>query len=191
MHLLRLLLSAVLFLSLGTARAVVIEGQQFDDSIRLADTDLVLNGTGLRAVAWFKGYAAGLYLREKTKAAETALAADGPKRLRMRMMVEVESKEFVKAFGKGMRRNLQAAERAALSDRIERFDRSVAELVVLKKGDVVDLDWIPARGMVLSVNGRPRGEPYAGAAFYAAILKIFIGPDPVDDRLKAGLLGQS
>ena len=191
MHLLRLLLSAVLFLSFGTARAVEIEGQHFDDRIRLADTELVLNGTGLRAVAWFKGYAAGLYLREKTKVAETALAADGPKRLRMKMMVEVESKEFVKAFDKGMRRNLKAAERAALSDRIERFDRTVAELGVLKKGDVVDLDWLPARGMVLSVNGKPRGEPFAGEQFYTAILKIYIGPDPVDDRLKAGLLGQT
>ena len=191
MPLLRLLLSAVLLLPLGSARAVVIEGQHFDDRIRLADTDLVLNGTGLRAVAWFKGYAAGLYLREKTQAAETALAAAGPKRLRMKMMVEVEAKEFVKAFDKGMRRNLKAAERAVLSDRIERFDRTVAELVVLKKGDVVDLDWLPARGLVLSVNGRPRGEPFAGEPFYTAILKIYIGPDPVDDRLKAGLLGQS
>lgn len=176
--------------SLG-AQAAVIEGQQFDDRIRLADTELVLNGVGLRAVAWFKGYAAGLYLGQKASTAEAALAAQGPKRVRMKMMVEVESKEFVKAFDKGMRRNLKAAERAALSDRIERFDRTVAELVVLKKGDVVDLDWLPARGMVLSVNGKPRGEPFAGEQFYTAILKIYIGPDPVDDRLKAGLLGQT
>ena len=43
----------------------------------------------------------------------------------------------------------------------------------------------------LSVNGQPRGEPFAGEAFYGAILKIFIGPDPVDEKLKAGLLGQA
>ena len=58
-------------------------------------------------------------------------------------------------------------------------------------GDFVDLDWLPARGLVLSVNGKPRGEPFAGEAFYAAILKIFIGADPVDENLKAGLLGQA
>ncbi len=185
-----LALTALLAVSIG-AHAAVIEGQQFDDRIRLADTELVLNGVGLRAVAWFKGYAAGLYLREKTNAAETALAADGPKRVRMKMMVEVESKEFAKAFEKGMKRNLTSAERDALADRIERFDRTVLALGVLKKGDTVDLDWLPARGLVLSVNGQPRGEPFAGEAFYAAILKIFIGADPVDKQLKAGLLGQA
>ncbi len=185
-----LLLPVLLAAALG-AQAAVIEGQQFDDRIRLADTELVLNGVGLRAVAWFRGYAAGLYLSQKADTTEAALAAKGPKRLRMRMMVEVESKEFVKAFEKGMKRNLGAAEREALADRIERFDRTVAALVVLKKGDAVDLDWLPDRGLVLSVNGQAKGEPFVGEAFYAAILKIYIGKDPVDKRLKAGLLGQA
>lgn len=185
-----LVLSSLLAVSLG-AQSAEIEGQQFDDRIRLADSELQLNGLGLRAVAWFKGYAAGLYLGQKTRSADAALAAPGPKRVRMKMMVEVEAKEFAKAFGKGMKRNLGAAEREALAERIERFDRSVLALGVLKKGDVVDLDWLPGRGLVLSLNGQPRGEPFAGEAFYAAILKIFIGPDPVDKQLKAGLLGQA
>ena len=185
-----LALSSLLVVSLG-AQAAVIEGQQFDDRIRLADAELVLNGVGLRAVAWFKGYAAGLYLGRKARTADAALAEQGPKRVRMKLMVEVEAKEFAKAFDKGMKRNLSAAEREALADRIERFDRTVLALGVLKKGDVVDLDWLPARGLVLSVNGKPRGEPFAGEAFYAAILKIFIGADPVDENLKAGLLGQA
>ncbi len=185
-----LALSSLLAASIG-AQAAVIEGQQFDDRIRLAESDLVLNGLGLRAVAWFKGYAAGLYLGQKVRTAEAALAAPGPKRVRMKMMVEVEAKEFAKAFEKGMKRNLAPAERTALADRIDRFDRTVLALGVLRKGDVVDLDWMPARGLVLSVNGQPRGEPFAGEAFYGAILKIFIGPDPVDEKLKAGLLGQA
>ncbi len=188
-HIRTALLPLLLAASMGAA-AAEIEGQHFDDRIRLADSELVLNGVGLRAVAWFKGYAAGLYLAQKSSSAEAALAAKGPKRLRMKMMVEVESKEFVKAFEKGMRRNLSDAERATMADRIERFDRTVAALAVLRKGDVVDLDWLPERGLVLSVNGKAQGEPFAGDDFYAAILKIYIGHDPVDRRLKAGLLGR-
>ena len=184
-----IVLSSLLAASIGT-QAASIEGQHFDDRIRLADSELVLNGLGLRAVAWFKGYAAGLYLGQKVQTAEAALATPGPKRVRMKMLVEVESKEFAKAFEKGMKRNLTPAQREALADRIDRFDRTVLALGVLKKGDAVDLDWVPARGLVLSVNGQPQGEPVAGEAFYAAILKIFIGSDPVDKKLKAGLLGQ-
>lgn len=191
MQIFRLLLALMLAITFSPVRAAEIEGQHFDDQIRLADTELLLNGTGLRAVAWLKGYAAGLYLPEKTTSAEAVLAQKGPKRLRMKMMVEVEAKEFVKAFDKGMRRNLSEAERAPLRERMERFDRSVGALGVLKKGDVVDLDYLPGRGLVLSVNGKLRGEPYEGETFYSGVLKIFIGGDPVDRKLKAGLLGQA
>lgn len=191
MHLVRLLLAAVFLLAFGPARAAEIEGQQFDDRIRLADADLVLNGTGLRAVAWLKGYAAGLYLGQKAATPEAVLAQKGPKRLRMKMMVDVDAKEFVKAFDKGMKRNLSEAERAPLRERMERFDLTVGALPQLKKGDVVDLDFLPSRGLVLSVNGKPQGEPFAGEEFYAGVLKIYIGRDPVDKKLKAGLLGQA
>lgn len=191
MHFIRLLFALMLAITFSPARAADIDGQHFDDRIRLADADLVLNGTGLRAVAWLKGYAAGLYLVQKATSTEAVLATTGPKRLRMKMMVDVDAKEFVKAFDKGMRRNLTEAERAPLTERMERFDRTVGALPQLKKGDVVDLDYLPARGLVLSVNGKPQGEPFAGEEFYAGVLKIYIGRDPVDKKLKAGLLGQA
>jgi hypothetical protein len=34
-----------------------------------------------------------------------------------------------------------------------------------------------------------RAEPIAGADFYAALLRIFVGANPVDVRLKKALLG--
>ena len=42
--------------------ARVVEGQSFPGRVRLLNTELQLNGTGMRAVAWFKGYAVGLYV---------------------------------------------------------------------------------------------------------------------------------
>lgn len=173
------------------AQATVIEGQHFEDRIRLADTDLVLNGVGLRAVAWLKGYAAGLYIPRKASTPESVVAFKGAKRIRMKMMVEVESKEFVKAFDKGMKRNLSEAEFAVLTERMAKFDAMVHALVKLKKGDVVDLDYLPARGLVLSLNGAAMGEALPGEDLYAGLLKIFIGTRPVDTKLKAGLLGTS
>ena len=171
------------------AHAARIDTQSFDDRIRLADTELVLNGMGLRAVAWLKGYAAGLYLAEKATTPAAVLAQKGPKRVQMKLMVDVASAEFVKAFDKGMQRNHSPAEQAALAARGAQFDRVVGALGKLKKGDVIDLDYLPARGLVLSLNGKPRGDAIPGEDFYLGVLKIFIGQDPVDPRLKAGLLG--
>jgi hypothetical protein len=186
---LRHLLALLLLAMACSVHAARIEDQTFDDRIRVADTDLQLNGVGLRAVAWLKGYAAGLYLVEKAATPAAVLAQKGPKRVQLKMMVDVDSKEFVKAFGKGMRRNHSEAEQAALRDRMVRFDVIVTALGKLKKGDVVDLDWLPGQGLRLALNGRPRGETIPGEDLYAGILKIFVGRDPVDPKLKAGLLG--
>lgn len=185
------LTAVVALLAAPPARAATIADQRFEDRIRLGDADLVLNGVGLRAVAWFKGYAAGLYLAQKATTPAAVLAQQGPKRMQLKMMVDVDAVEFVKAIDKGMKRNHTPAEHAALLERIAQFDRLVNGIGKLKKGDVVDLDFLPARGLSLSLNSRPRGEPVPGDDFFAGILKIFVGADPVDKRLKAGLLGGS
>lgn len=178
-----------LVLAGGAASAASISGVSFEDRIRLADTELVLNGTGLRAVLMFKGYAAGLYLTKKGRTPEQVLATPGAKRVQMKMLLDVEAKEFVKAIDVGIKRNSSEAQQAALKERMAQFDRNVAQIGTVKKGDVVNLDFIPARGLLLTLNGQPRGEPIAGDDLYAGVLKIFIGELPVDKKLKAGLLG--
>lgn len=150
---------------------------------------LQLNGVGLRAVAWLKGYAAGLYLGTRVRSAQQVQAAQGAKRVQMRMLVAVDTEEFVKAFNKGIVRNTPPAILPALTERMRRFDVQVRAIGKVKKGDVIDLDWLPGRGLQLSLNGQPRGEPIAGEDLYAALLRIFIGERPVDAELKIGLLG--
>ena len=178
-----------LVVAASTASAARIADVNFDDRIRLADTELVLNGVGLRAVLMFKGYAAGLYLTSKARTPEQVLAVKGAKRVQMKMLVDVEAKEFVKAIDVGMQRNSSEPERAALKDRVAKFDGYVAAIGTVKKGDVVNLDFVPGRGLVLMLNGQARGEPIDGEDLYAGVLKIFIGELPVDKKLKAGLLG--
>lgn len=185
----RACVAGMALVALSSAGAATIAEQNFPDRIRLGSSDLVLNGVGVRAVAWLKGYAAGLYLSEKASTPAQVLSVKGPKRVQMKMLVDVESKEFVKAFDKGMARNHTPAEQEALRERGQQFNRSVNALGALKPGDVIDLDFVPPRGFVLSVNGVARGGAIPGEDFYAGLLKIFIGERPVDTQLKAGLLG--
>ena len=172
------------------ATTVSVEGVAFETGLQLGGQDLQLNGTGVRAVAWFKGYAAALYLVRHAASAEEVLALTGPKRLRMCMLAEVPVAEFIKAIHKGIGRNAPADRQAGLSERIERFDQLILPLGKVRKGDTVDLDFVPTQGLVFSHNGQQRGAPIAGDDFYDALLGIFIGPHPVDDALKAGLLGR-
>jgi Chalcone isomerase-like len=183
------LATALLLFAALHAPAAQIAEQQFDDRARIADTELMLNGLGVRAVLMFKGYAAGLYLPAKVRSTAQVLAQHGAKRIQLRMLIDVPAKEFVKAIAVGMKRNHSEVEHLALKERIDRFADEVQGLGTVKKGDVVDLDFVPASGLQLSVNGAPRGEPIPGADLYAGVLKIFIGDLPVDKKLKAGLLG--
>jgi Chalcone isomerase-like len=187
--------TAWLLASLGAphtlwASTVLVEGRSFDEQIRLFGHDLVLNGTGVRAVAWFKGYAAGLYLGKRTQRADTALAMGGPKRLRLQMLQDVPAAEFTKAFDKGVTRNTPAAQLPALRDRMAQFEGQITALGQVRKGDVVDLDLDPGRGLAFAVNGTLRGPHIAGVDLYTALLRTFLGPRPYDENLKAGLLGR-
>jgi hypothetical protein len=171
------------------ARPITTNGITFDGDLVLADTALQLNGVGLRSVAWIKGYAAGLYLPRRASTAAQVYAQQGAKRLRMVMMLEVDAEEFVRAFHKGVNRNMPAADLPRLGERMERFDGVVRALDKLRDKDVIDLDYLPERGLLLSYNARPRGEPILGEDLYTALLSCFIGDKPVDNGLKAGLLG--
>jgi Chalcone isomerase-like len=178
-----------LLLSTPLLMAGQIAGRHFDDHIRLADTDLVLNGMGLRAVLWFKGYAAGLYLHDKATSLPKVLSISGPKRVQIQMLLEVKAQEFVKAVDVGMQRNHTEAEHKALQERIQRFNATIEQVKLLKVGDVVNLDYVPEKGTTLVVNGKVQGAAVMGEDFYAGLLKIFMGEKPVDSKLKAGLLG--
>jgi hypothetical protein len=180
---------AILFHLSTAAHALRVDGIEFDDSVRLGGRDLRLNGVGFRAVAMFKGYAAALYLAERTSAPDKVTALAGPKRLQMRMLVDVPAGEFVKAFDKGVRRNTPPNELPALTERMAQFDAAVNSLGTVRKGDIVDLDFVPEQGLTLMVNSRVRGGPIVGDDLYAALLRVFVGRVVSDDDLKKGLLG--
>jgi hypothetical protein len=191
----RALIVGGLGLALGTSvlraaqAAVVVEGYTFAAKIKLGGSELVLNGTGVRAVAWLKGYAAGLYLAQKATDPQAVQALPGPKRLRMAMLQDVPAPEFSKAFVKGVTRNTEAAELERLQARIQQFAQWIEDGGQVRKSDVIDLDYVPAEGTLLTVNGQRRGKVLPGEDFYSALLRSFVGQRPFDAKLKAGLLG--
>jgi hypothetical protein len=185
------LLPAALALALPHARAaepLEVEGLRLPGRLSVADTELRLNGAGVRAVAWFKGYVAALYLPERTRLAAQAIEQPGPKRLQLQLLVDVPAGEFVKALDRGLRRNTGPEPMAALRPAADELGRRIAALGTVRKGDVIDLDWVPAQGMLLQVNGTLRGLPLAEPGLYPALLRAFLGDKPYDPALKAALL---
>jgi Chalcone isomerase-like len=177
------------------AHALRYEGQDFPDTLQLGGSTLALNGTGKRQVAIYSLYLAALYLPQKATAPEAIYAQAGPKRLEMRIVIplvkDVSTQEFVKAISKGVNRNSTEAEKAAVAERLKQFNTAISEVGRVKKGDLLVIDYLPAQGgTILSVNGKVWGKPIEGQDFYTAFLKVFLGANNSDAKLRTGLLGQ-
>jgi hypothetical protein len=132
----------------------------------------------------------GLYLTDKKISAADVLAAPGARRVTLVMLRDVGSEEFGKAFASGIEQNTDAAERAALAASMAKFNAMFASVSELKQGDVLNVDWIPGSGMVVLLNGKKILEPIADPAFYNAVLRIWLGAKPIDDKLKRQLLAE-
>jgi hypothetical protein len=171
-----------------------IEGLALPRRVRVGSSELRLNGAGVRQVAWFKAFVAALYLNGRADSATELQALAGPKRLQMILLHEVPAAELSKALNRGVQRNSSAAQREALATPMATLAAQIDALGTLKKGDLLDLDWEPTRGVQLSLNGTLRGEPLGSApsqaALHAAVLRAFVGERPYDERLKAALLGR-
>lgn len=174
--------------SLFSAQAAQLEGQTFDDKLMLDNKPLVLNGLGLRGVAWIKAFVVGMYLPARTTDGTKAMTMPGPKRLQLRIMLNAPSKELSKAVRGGVRKNELPEQQALLSSRVEALGKSIDSIGDLSPGDVLDLDFIPNKGTQIRYNGKVVGTYVAGDDFYRSVMKIFVGDRPVDKKMKAGLL---
>jgi hypothetical protein len=182
-------LSAIRPAAMAADTTFNVSGLVFERRVQVAGSELLLNGAGLRAVAWFKAYAAALYLGARASSAEQAVNLPGPKRLQLRFYRDLPAAEFVKALNVGLPRNSEPALADKLAERQALLAGRIAALQTLHETDTIDLDFDPARGLLFKLNGTLRGEAIPGEDFYSALLRVFIGEQPSDTKLKAGLLG--
>jgi hypothetical protein len=159
--------------------------------VKIPDTDqqLVLNGAGLRKRAFFQVYVIGLYLPEKKGAAADAIGAAGSKRIAIHMVRDVGADQFGDALTDGMKDNVGEAEMKVLEPRVKQLQAIMASMKEAKIGMRITMDWTPG-GTVVTIDGKPAGQPIPGEDFYRALLKIWLGEHPVQPDLKKALLGE-
>jgi Chalcone isomerase-like len=161
-------------------------GVQFPDSVKAAESELVLNGLGIRKATLFKVkvYVAGLYLPAKSTDAGKILGANQAWQLTLQFVHDVDASEIRDAFDEGFTK-AAGDKRDALGKRIEALN---AQMVDFGKGQYLSYGYDPAKGVIVDANGAT-GAPIEGGDFATALLAISIGPEPPNEELKTGLLG--
>lgn len=172
------------------ASAIEAGGVRFDDRISISGSELLANGAGVRRKFVFDVYAIALYLPKPAASGEAAIAQNSPRRIAVQLLRDVSAGDFVEALRSGIQDNVSAAEFTALQPAIQQFSDALLAVKDVGKGTRVQVDYLPASGTRVTIAGQVRGKDIPGEAFFAALLKIWLGHKPVQADLKAKLLGQ-
>lgn len=164
--------------------AVTVEGAAFPDSLRSREANLSLHRAALlRWMRLVKVYVAALYLAPGGDAGR--VLEDVPKRLEIEYLRGFTREQFVEVTEAKLADNVDAETFARLRPRIDELNALYRDV---EAGDRYALTYVPGEGTELSYNGKPLGR-VEGAEFGAAMFAIWLGPAPVDERLKRELLG--
>ena len=168
-----------------------VSGIKLADPVEVAGSRLQLNGAGIRYKAVFKVYVAALYLDKKADTPEEAYRVPGAKRISITLLRDIDSNELGRSFTKAFEENTPKNEMARLIPGLMRMGQVFADQKKMAATDGLTIDWIPGTGTVITVKGKAQGEPIKEAEFYNAMLRIWIGQNPADWKLKEALLGKA
>ena len=180
--------TALLISSAALAATLDVGGVKVEDTADVRGAKLQLNGAGVRYKAFFKVYTIALYASKKVGSAEELAAAPGPKRMSITILRDVDANELGKAFTKLFEDNAPKGEMSKLIPGLIKMGQNFAEQKKLTTGDVILMDWVPGTGMFVSTKGKVQ-EPYKEVEFFNAMMRIWLGNNPADAKLKDALLG--
>lgn len=183
----RLALLIAVLATAGGLQAAEVAEVRIADLVKVGDNELVLNGAGLRSKLFFKVYVGALYAGQKASDAQALIDSTQPRRMRLRMMRDVDADSFYAALDEGLRNNHTAAQFAEIKAPAEQLGALMRAFGKVREGEVIDIDFA-ADGIALTRNGEPAGK-VAGAAFAKGLLRVWLGDKPADAGLKKSLLG--
>lgn len=184
----RILLPALVVATLGAgvAQGKECKGVNFSDQAQVEGTSLTLNGLGLRQATAFKVnvYVAALYVAKTSNDANALLASSAPSELVLQFVRNVGADDLRKGWSEGFEKNSKD-QLPALKERIATLNGWMSDV---KTGEKLTFIHKPGTGLQVDVNGAVKGI-IKGDDFAKAFLAIWLGGDPPNPEIKAGMLG--
>ena len=180
---------SLLAIASAASHAADVNGVRIADKATLGGQELVLNGAGVRSRLFLKVYVGALYVPRKTGNAQDIIHGNQPRRMMMALQRDVTADQLLEALRAGLAENNSQSELDAIQPQIEQFMRIFKSVGEAKAGQSITVDYTPADGTRVSLDGVAKGG-IAGEEFGKAIFKTWLGEKPVQESLKKALLGQ-
>jgi len=182
-----LLTTALLLFVISTFAQVEINGVKLSPTIKAGDNTLTFNGGGIRKKFGFSIYVGALYLPKKTKDGNAIAKANEPQSMRIAITSGmVTSSKFIESTREGFQKST-GGKTAPIQAKIDKFLKLFTQNEIVD-GDIYDLTYLPAEGVKVLRNGKQL-DVVQGHDFKIALFGIWLGSNPADEKLKAGLLG--
>ena len=178
-------------LATPSAQALTLHGVDIPPQVEVGGKTLTLNGAGTRYVFLFKVYTAALYLPQKSAQPQAIYTMAGPKELKLTMLRDVSGKELGDKLNEGIKNNLSPQEFSAFIPSLVQLGGLFAQKNQIKTGETVTIQDIPGKGSTIAIDGVASGDTFTEPQFFNSMLKIWLGKDPAEDRLKQALLGHA
>ncbi len=170
----------------GAVHAAEVGGVKLDDKVSVGGTELVLNGAGLRTRAIFKVYVGSLYVPAKATTL-VAVLDKAPRRVQLNILRTLSADQLIDALSDGIKENSTPAEVTAIKAQMDQMVATMKAFNEVKEKDVVTLDFVEGSTRI-GLNSATKGT-IAGDTFNKALMRIWLGEQPVQADLKRAMLG--
>ncbi|MCY4045512.1 MAG: chalcone isomerase family protein [Cellvibrionales bacterium] len=167
--------------------SVAYKGVNLDKNIIVHDTQLTLNGYGVREKWFFDLYVGKLYLKEKSNNAAAIIGSNQPQLLELAIISnKITNSKMKDAVNEGFKN--------ATGGNTKPIQKNIATLMSafqskIKKGDVFQFFWDSTHSTTRIIKNGQEVAAIDGMAFKQALFGIWLGDKPADKKLKKGLLG--
>lgn len=182
----QIILLFVTFFTINSFAQLTLNDVTLPAKVKGHDKELVLNGGAIRKKAMFKVYVLGLYIPQKTKDAKAILNSND--NIVARLVITssvVNSKNMTEAILEGFEKSTNK-NMGPLQAKIDAFIAAFKDEI--KTGDVFDLSYSAADGTKALKNGK-LVTTVTGDDFKKALFGIWLGDNPIDTKVKSGILG--
>jgi len=184
---LALTLSLISCLVISASAQQTISDVTLPATAKAGATTLVLNGGGTRVKMFIDVYVAGLYLPAKSNNGDAIIKSNDAAAVRIQITSGLATSDrMADAVKEGFDKST-GGKTAPIQAKIDRFLKLFKQEAIVKT-NVFELIYEPAAGTKVYKNGKLL-DTIEGQDFRTALLGIWIGADPVDAKLKAGMLG--
>ena len=172
-----------------------IDGASVRDVIQVDGTTLVLNGAGYRKRGYHKYCVQAVYIQERRTTLEGVIQQAGTKRIALHVLRDIPGSLVAKHFVSDLQEVMTEAERKSLVTEIGLLGGAFGSIYHLNKGDIINIDYLPSKGIAASLNDKPialgDGTQFLRSEeLYRVLIKLHAGT-ALSEELQQNMLGTS